>query len=175
MPRQPRLDAPGDLRPVLVRGIERRPIVRDTADRAAFLAPLEALATAGSLPVDAWGLLPAPAHLLVRTGQLVQTRYTAIGVQEARHLLDLVRSLPLHPGRAGRALRVARAREGVASLWCRLPGQSGRALAAALGQSHQAVDATATRGEHRAARWQALQKQLQKLPTSPFMAAQASA
>ena len=55
----------------------------------------------------------------------------------------------------------ARAREGAAYLWCRVAGQSGRVLAAALGLSHQAVYAAATRGERAAARWQAVWKQLQ--------------
>ena len=54
---------------------------------------------------------------------------------------------------AGRAARVARARAGAAYLWCRVAGQSGRVLAAALGLSHQAVYAAATRGERAAARW----------------------
>jgi REP element-mobilizing transposase RayT len=62
---------------------------------------------------------------------------------------------------SGRAARVARAREGAAYLWCRLAGQSGRVLAAALGLSHQAVYAAATRGEGAAARWQAVWRQLQ--------------
>jgi len=53
----------------------------------------------------------------------------------------------------GRAPRLARAREGVAYLWCRLAGQSGRLLATGLGVSHQAVYAAATRGERAAARW----------------------
>ncbi len=61
----------------------------------------------------------------------------------------------------GRAPRVARAREGVAYLWCRLAGQSGRVLAAALGVSHQAVYAAATRGERAAIRWQAVWDKLQ--------------
>jgi hypothetical protein len=62
---------------------------------------------------------------------------------------------------AGRAWRVARAREGAAYLWCRVAGQSGRVLAAALGLSHQAVYAAATRGERAAARWQAVWEKLQ--------------
>jgi putative transposase len=62
---------------------------------------------------------------------------------------------------AGRASRVARAREGAAYLWCRVAGQSGRVLAAALGLPHQAVYAAATRGERAAARWQAVWHQLQ--------------
>lgn len=52
--------------------------------------------------------------------------------------------------------RVAQARAGAAYLWCRLAGQTGRPLAAALGLSDQAVSKAATRGERTAARWQAL-------------------
>ncbi len=62
---------------------------------------------------------------------------------------------------AGRTPRVARAREGVAYLWCRRAGQSGRVLAAALGISHQAVYAAATRGERAASQWQAVWRKLQ--------------
>jgi putative transposase len=61
----------------------------------------------------------------------------------------------------GRVPRLARAREGVAYLWCRLAGQSGRAVAAALGVSHQAVYAAATRGERAAARWAEVWRKLQ--------------
>jgi len=61
----------------------------------------------------------------------------------------------------GRPARLARARAGVAYLWCRRAGQSGRVLATALGISHQAVYAAATRGEAAAARWDALWRQLQ--------------
>jgi hypothetical protein len=57
--------------------------------------------------------------------------------------------------------RAARAREGLAYLWCRVAGQSGRVLAAALGVSHQAVYAAATRGERAAAQWQRVWKRLQ--------------
>jgi hypothetical protein len=37
MPRQPRLDAPETLHHVMVRGLERRAIFRDDADRADFV------------------------------------------------------------------------------------------------------------------------------------------
>ena len=60
-----------------------------------------------------------------------------------------------------RSARVARAREGAAYLWCRVGGQVGRELAAALGLSHQAVSAAATRGEDAAARWRAVWNKLQ--------------
>jgi len=47
MPRQARLDAPGVLHHVMVRGIERRAIFRDDADRAEFVARLAALVREG--------------------------------------------------------------------------------------------------------------------------------
>jgi len=68
MPRQARLDAPGVLHHVMVRGLERRVIFRDDADRDDFLGRLGALADAGTLTVYAWALMPNHAHLLVRTG-----------------------------------------------------------------------------------------------------------
>jgi hypothetical protein len=54
---------------------------------------------------------------------------------------------------AGRAAPVARARVGVAYLWCRMAGQSGRVLAAAWGVSHQTVYAAARRGEKAPTEW----------------------
>ena len=39
MPRGPRLDAPGTLHHVIVRGIERRAIVDDDKDREDFVTP----------------------------------------------------------------------------------------------------------------------------------------
>jgi REP-associated tyrosine transposase len=68
MPRQARLDAPGVLHHVMVRGIERTTLFRDDADRNDFVARLAALAEAGALTIYAWALLPNHAHLLVRTG-----------------------------------------------------------------------------------------------------------
>ena len=48
MPRQARLDAPGTLHHVMVRGIERRRIVDDGKDRGTFMARLgEAAASTG--------------------------------------------------------------------------------------------------------------------------------
>ena len=41
MPRQARLDAPGTLHHVIVRGLERGMIVRDDTDRDAFVARLD--------------------------------------------------------------------------------------------------------------------------------------
>ena len=68
MPRHARLDAPGTLHHVMVRGSERTTVFRDDRDRADFIARLARLAEAGAVPVSAWALLPTHAHLLVRTG-----------------------------------------------------------------------------------------------------------
>ncbi len=68
MPRQPRLDSPGTLHHVMVRGLERRVIFRDDPDRADFVDRLAQLAEQGALTVYAWALLPNHAHLLIRTG-----------------------------------------------------------------------------------------------------------
>ncbi len=68
MPRQARLDAPGTLHHVMVRGIERTTVFRDDADRTDFVARLAQLATQGALTVYAWALLPNHAHVLLRTG-----------------------------------------------------------------------------------------------------------
>ena len=66
MCRGPRLDDPGVLRHVMVRGLERRAISWDDPDRADFVARLAALAKRGAFTVLAWPLLPKHAHILVR-------------------------------------------------------------------------------------------------------------
>ncbi|MBI4574245.1 MAG: transposase [candidate division NC10 bacterium] len=128
MPRQARLDAPQTLHHVMVRGLERRAIFRDDADRGDFVERLAALAERGALTVLAWACLPNHAHLLVRTGtrplarsmrslltgyagafnrrhkrvgHLFQNRYKSVVVEEDRYLLELVRYLHLNPLRAG--------------------------------------------------------------------------
>jgi putative transposase len=127
MPRQPRLDAPGVLHHVMVRGIERTSLFRDDTDRADFLARLAAQAEGGALIVYAWALLPNHVHILVRTGSrplarslrslltgyagafnrrhnrrghLVQNRYKSIVVEEEPYHLELVRYIHLNPVRA---------------------------------------------------------------------------
>ena len=54
--RQPRLDAPGTLSPVLIRGIEKRPIVADAEDRPQLVDRLGQLALECQLPIYAWAL-----------------------------------------------------------------------------------------------------------------------
>lgn len=128
MPRGPRLDGPGALHHVIVRGIEGRPLFLGDADRQDFLDRLAALVTETSLSVLAWAFLSNHVHLLVRTGahplatvmarlltgyagsfnrrhrragHLFQNRYKSILVEEEPYLLELVRYIHLNPLRAG--------------------------------------------------------------------------
>jgi putative transposase len=127
MPRGPRLDAPGVLHHVMVRGIESRRIFRQSEDYEAFIARVAALGVTGAWLIYAWALLPNHAHLLVRTssrplsrsmrslltgyagafnrrynrrGHLFQNRYKSIVVEEEPYFLELVRYLHLNPLRA---------------------------------------------------------------------------
>lgn len=67
MPRGPRLDGPGALHHVMVRGIERRALFRDDRDRADCVTRLATVVKRTGLDVLAWALLPNHFHLLVRT------------------------------------------------------------------------------------------------------------
>ena len=127
MPRQARLDAPGTLHHVMVRGIDRTALFRDDRDRVDFVARVARLVERGALAVSAWALLPNHAHLLVRTGthplprsmrslltgyagafnrrhhrvgHLFQNRYKSILVEADAYLVELVRYLHLNPLRA---------------------------------------------------------------------------
>jgi len=128
MPRSARLDAPGVLHHIIIRGIERRQIFKDDNDRADFLARLEKLLPVTKTSCFAWALIPNHAHFLFRTGnvpiatlmrrlltgyavyfnhrhkrsgQLFQNRYKSILCQEDAYLLELVRYIHLNPFRAG--------------------------------------------------------------------------
>ena len=68
MPRKARIDAPGALHHVMIRGIERRKIFFDRIDRENFLDRLAIVLTDTSTPCFAWALLPNHIHLLLRTG-----------------------------------------------------------------------------------------------------------
>jgi len=127
MPRQARLDAPGTLHHVIIRGMERGMIVRDDSDRAAFVTRLRAVAQATGTTVYAWALLPNHAHLLLRSGpaglptfmrrlltgyaitfnqrhkrvgHLFQNRYRSIVCEEDVYFRELIRYLHLNPLRA---------------------------------------------------------------------------
>ncbi|MEA3231348.1 MAG: transposase, partial [Thermodesulfobacteriota bacterium] len=66
MPRSARLDAPGTLHHVIVRGIERRHIIDDNEDREAFVKRMGHLAVDTKTVIYAWALLNNHAHILLR-------------------------------------------------------------------------------------------------------------
>lgn len=128
MPRLARLDAPGVVHHIMIRGIERRKIFRNDKDREDFLDRLSTLLPKTETSCYAWGFLPNHAHFLFRTGpiplatlmrrlltgyavsfnrrhkrhgQLFQNRYKSIVCQEDVYLQELVRYIHLNPIRAG--------------------------------------------------------------------------
>jgi len=68
MPRGPRLDAPGSLHHVMVRGIERTAIVLDDKDRQDVLTRIGKAAEKTGTVIYAWSLMTNHAHLLLRSG-----------------------------------------------------------------------------------------------------------
>ena len=74
MPRQSRIDAPGALHHVMIRGIERRKIFQDDKDRDSFLDRLGGILLESSTPCYAWSLLSNHAHFLLRTGKISISR-----------------------------------------------------------------------------------------------------
>lgn len=128
MPRQPRLDIPNVLHHVIVRGIEKRDIFADDADKERFISRLSELLTKGSTKCYAWSLMSNHLHLLLmpttvslsetmrrlltgyavyfnrkyqRSGHLFQNRYKSILCEEEPYFLELVRYIHLNPLRAG--------------------------------------------------------------------------
>jgi REP-associated tyrosine transposase len=128
MPRLARLDAPGVLHHVMIRGIEGRKIFLGSRDYADFLERLEVLLPETKTSCYAWALLPNHAHFLFRTsdkplarlmrrlltgyavsfnlrnkrqGHLFQNRYKSVVCQEDAYLMELVRYIHLNPVRAG--------------------------------------------------------------------------
>jgi putative transposase len=128
MPRKARIDAPGALHHIIIRGIEGRKIFRDDADRENFRDRLAHLLLKTRTSCFAWALLPNHAHLLLQTGlvpiaslmrrlltgyavffnlkyhrrgHLFQNRYKSILCQEDAYLKELVRYIHLNPLRAG--------------------------------------------------------------------------
>jgi putative transposase len=127
MPRGARLDVPGTLHHVMVRGIERRTIVNDDEDREDFLSRMGTLAGETETAIYAWALLGNHAHILLRSGaaglptfmrrllsgyaasynrrhrrhgHLFQNRYKSIVCEEDPYFKELVRYIHLNPVRA---------------------------------------------------------------------------
>jgi REP element-mobilizing transposase RayT len=126
MPRLARLDAPGILHHIIIRGIERRKIFRDNKDRDNFIDRLSDLLPATQTTCYAWAFIPNHSHFLFRSsgkistlmrrlltgyaiyfnkrhrrhGQLFQNRYKSIICQEDMYFRELIRYIHLNPLRA---------------------------------------------------------------------------
>ena len=128
MPRQARIDAPGAIHHVIVRGIERCTIFRDDTDRFDFLERIGGIVGETNTSCYAWSLMSNHFHFLLKTGSapiatvmrrlltgyavgfnrkhrrsghLFQNRYKSILCQEDAYLKELVRYIHLNPLRAG--------------------------------------------------------------------------
>jgi REP element-mobilizing transposase RayT len=68
MPRKARIDAPGALHHIIIRGIERKAIFKDGFDRENFLDRLSALVSESKTACYGWALMTNHVHLLLKTG-----------------------------------------------------------------------------------------------------------
>jgi putative transposase len=68
MPRKSRIDAPGALHHVMVRGIDRQKIFKNKDDYSLFMDRLGDLLIETKTSCYAWALIPNHFHLLLRTG-----------------------------------------------------------------------------------------------------------
>jgi REP element-mobilizing transposase RayT len=85
MARRPRDDAPGVAHHVMLRGIERRLIFADDADREDFLRRLARLIPELGFRCFAWTLMPNHVHLVLRSGAVRVSRLMArLGTGYAR-------------------------------------------------------------------------------------------
>ena len=127
MPRQARLDAPGALHHIIIRGINKAPIFKDDQDKSRFLERLAENVSKGQCSVHAWVLMTNHVHLLFRSGKdgissvmrrqltwygqyynrrhkrsghLFENRYKSIICEEERYLLALIRYIHVNPIRA---------------------------------------------------------------------------
>ena len=128
MPRQARLDAPGTLHHVMIRGIEGADIFYRDEDRKDFVSRVGELVERTKTEIVAWALMGNHAHVLLfssgsgglsgfmgslltgyvvnfnrrhqRRGHLFQNRYKSIICEEEEYLLQLVRYIHLNPLRA---------------------------------------------------------------------------
>ncbi|MBW2064197.1 MAG: transposase [Deltaproteobacteria bacterium] len=128
MPRQARLDSPGTLHHVIIRGIEKKEIVGDKYDRTDFVKRMGELAQETGTSIYAWSLMRNHGHILLKSGSsglskymrrfltgyaigynirhkrhghLFQNRYKSIVCDEDAYFKELVRYIHLNPLRAG--------------------------------------------------------------------------
>jgi putative transposase len=69
MPRQARLDVPGALHHIMVRGINKSSIFKDDQDKNLFLERLGQNVIEGKCSVYAWVIMENHVHLLFKSGQ----------------------------------------------------------------------------------------------------------
>ncbi len=128
MPRKARLDVPGALHHIMVRGINKSAIFDDDQDRQKFLERLGENIVEAKCSIYAWVLMTNHVHILFksggkgistvmrklltwyaiyynrrhkRTGHLFENRYKSILCDEDNYLLALIRYIHLNPVRAG--------------------------------------------------------------------------
>ena len=68
MPRKARIDAPGALHHIIIRGIERKSIFKDSADRKNFTERLNRIIPETQTRCYGWALMTNHVHLLFKTG-----------------------------------------------------------------------------------------------------------
>jgi putative transposase len=124
MPRKARLDIPGTLHHVMIRGIEKKNIFWDEGDRRSFVDRMSTLVKETGTRILAWTLMDNHVHLLIlsglvglstfmrrlltgyaynfnrkhkRFGHLFQNRYKSIICDLDSYLMELVRYIHLNP------------------------------------------------------------------------------
>ena len=127
MPRKARINAPGALHHIIIRGIEGKAIFKDDSDRENFLERLSALLSESRTGCYGWALMTNHVHMIFKTGlspvatvmrrlltgyavsfnrrhrrhgQLFQNRYKSFLCEEEVYLKELVRYIHLNPLRA---------------------------------------------------------------------------
>ena len=127
MPRKARIDAPGALHHIIIRGIERKAVFKDSADRENFLERCSAIISETETGCYAWVFMTNHIHMLLKTGlapiatvmrrlltgyavsfnrrhrrhgHLFQNRYKSFLCEEEVYLKELVRYIHLNPLRA---------------------------------------------------------------------------
>jgi REP element-mobilizing transposase RayT len=128
MPRGARLDVPGTLHHVIIRGIERGVIFTDEEDRNEFLRRMGTLAKGSGTAIYAFALMTNHLHILLKSGEsglstymrrmlsgyaqyynrrhkraghLFQNRYKSIICEEKSYFDKLVAYIHLNPLKAG--------------------------------------------------------------------------
>ena len=95
MPRQARLDSPGTLHHVIVRGIEKRDIVNDKYDRKNMVSRLGDLAEETKTSVYAWVLMSNHMHILLKSGLVGLCVFRSI---PDTHSNSFRTPIPIHSG-----------------------------------------------------------------------------